>query len=1005
MAPVYHRPENALKRAEELCGVGQHSAALQLLLEIILAKRSRSTPINTLQPIILKFVDLCVDLRKSKAVKEGLHQFKNISQNITVSSIELVIKRFIDQADLKVTEAQAKADKISAHDIEDLEATETPESVIMSTVSGEDNKDRTDREVVTPWLRFLWEAYRTALDILRNNARLELLYQTVANRAFDFCLKYSRKTEFRRLCELLRQHLNTATKYSHQSYAINLNDPETLQRHLDTRFVQLNVADHLELWQEAFRSIEDIYNLLATSKKPPKTHMMANYYEKLAKIFAVGENYLFHAASWNKYYSNMRTNKNLTEEEHQQMASKVLISALAIPIITTSKARGFMENDEAKSKVLRLSHLLRVQRPPTREVLLREALNKNIISRVKPELRELYNILEVQFHPLSICNKIEPIMKSLAENPDLEKYVKPLHQVVFTRLLQQLSQVYTTIRIDTVAQLAAFTAPHAYDAHTIEKFIMAGCKKGELSIRVNHQTQTLTFESDAFAASKGTISTGPRLQSLPSEQMRLQLTRLANRLDTAVALIDPTIAQRRRDSKNATVLDALRSLKEEYKNNKTRRLLIEKKKEIKENEQIQKDLEDNTRRIKIQQEEQEAEARRLEEQARIREEKRKADLIEKQKAADRQIILSGLTQIVDEDIENLNNAELIEIRTKKANQEKQEHAIKLKTLSKKLDHQERALRLEEIPLLKNDYENQRKLDKGIHTVSARVKLETAKSKYEEAMIMKARMLHMQADAIALKTQLQLQRDQDGRAAIEEMQEKIEKAKRARVREIIESQIQARQKHIEEEEEQMRKEEEERLSQERKEEEERLKSEKKALEDAEYAERKKKLDEQLEKQRERERLAEQKIINSKSSSSPSVDNTWSKVTPNKDIPKETASSNKYVPRHLRNAESQPKPALSQNERTERAPESNRDRESSSWSKKEPTTQPSTSTSTPGKYVPPRLPTGSDPIKPAGKDCDVESNEGEPVSSFQSYTAEGDNLAKQSDYIKAIEAFSK
>jgi translation initiation factor 3 subunit A len=76
-----------------------------------------------------------------------------------------------------VTAAQAKADQITLDAIDDLEASETPESIMLSTVSGEQSKDRTDRAVVTPWLKFLWEAYRTVLDILRNNARLEILYQ------------------------------------------------------------------------------------------------------------------------------------------------------------------------------------------------------------------------------------------------------------------------------------------------------------------------------------------------------------------------------------------------------------------------------------------------------------------------------------------------------------------------------------------------------------------------------------------------------------------------------------------------------------------------------------------------------------------------------------------------------------------------------------------------------------------------------------------------------------
>jgi hypothetical protein len=50
------------------------------------------------------------------------------------------------------------------------------------------------------------------LDILRNNSRLEALYAMTATHAFQFCLTYKRTTEFRRLCDILRNHLANLNK-------------------------------------------------------------------------------------------------------------------------------------------------------------------------------------------------------------------------------------------------------------------------------------------------------------------------------------------------------------------------------------------------------------------------------------------------------------------------------------------------------------------------------------------------------------------------------------------------------------------------------------------------------------------------------------------------------------------------------------------------------------------------------------------------------------------------
>lgn len=70
-----------------------------------------------------------------------------------------------------------------------------------------------------------------------------------AHRAFQFCLQYKRTTEFRRLCEILRNHLTNLNKYRDQRDRPDLTQPESLQLYLETRFEQLKIATELELWQ------------------------------------------------------------------------------------------------------------------------------------------------------------------------------------------------------------------------------------------------------------------------------------------------------------------------------------------------------------------------------------------------------------------------------------------------------------------------------------------------------------------------------------------------------------------------------------------------------------------------------------------------------------------------------------------------------------------------------------------------------------------------------------
>ncbi|KAI8973832.1 hypothetical protein BDF20DRAFT_978420 [Mycotypha africana] len=866
MAPFYAvKSDNVLKRVEELQAVGENEAALQALHDVILSKRSRSNPITVMEPIMLKYVELCVELKKGKMVKEGLHQYRNIAQNTSVNSIEIIINKMLTLAEEKVAEAREKADKIAV-DVDDLEASETPESVMLSTVSGDQNKDRRDRLIITPWLKFLWEAYRTVLDIMRNNSRLESLYNAVTMKAFNFCLIYDRKTEFRRLCEILRNHFVNVAKYSHQPHAVNLNDPETLQAYLEARFAQLNAAVELELWQEAFKSVEDIHTLLTTSKRPPKPVMMANYYEKLTKIFMVSEDYLFHSAAWNRYATIERAiNKSMTDEEQSRMASIVLLSALAIPIITTTKTRpGYVEADEYRvQKLNRLSMLMGLTTQPTRTGLLKEALNKNILSRVRPEIRDLYNILEVQFHPLSICKKINPILSKISEDSDLAKYVRPLHQVILTRLLQQLSQVYTTVKLDFVLNLASFPAPFNYDAATIEKFIMNGCKRGELNIRIDHASQSLSFETDLFAPPKDTVAEGIQLQSSPADLMRTQLSRLGVSLHAVVQMIDPDVKANAQKEKQEAVQRALAGAEEEHKQALARKVTIERRKEVIESEIARKEKLAAQQKAAAAAKKAEAERKRQEEEMKRREEerlKRIQEEIQRDQAKRIAEEISNKTglELKPEEIEQSDVKTLLDIKVSRLQTEQKELSDRLKQISKRLDHSERAYRKEEIPLLEKDYEHQQKTDKAFYDAQRKARLTAAKSQHEEDMKLKERFGRILNDYKEFKAKIEQRHQKKMEALRKEAEEAIEKEKQERIAMWREKKAALEKQRAEEEAERKRLEEEER---ERAEAAERERQEKEALlakKREEEAERQKKLEEAARIQRERDEAIERKL---------------------------------------------------------------------------------------------------------------------------------------------------
>nr|XP_032636666.1 eukaryotic translation initiation factor 3 subunit A isoform X3 [Chelonoidis abingdonii] len=867
--PVYfQRPENALKRANEFLEVGKKQPALDVLYDVMKSKKHRTWQ-KIHEPIMLKYLELCVDLRKSHLAKEGLYQYKNICQQVNIKSLEDVVRAYLKLAEEK-TEAAKEESQQMVLDIEDLDNIQTPESVLLSAVSGEDTQDRTDRLLLTPWVKFLWESYRQCLDLLRNNSRVERLYHDIAQQAFKFCLQYTRKAEFRKLCDNLRMHLGQIQRHHNQSTAINLSNPESQSMHLETRLVQLDSAISMELWQEAFKAVEDIHGLFSLSKKPPKPQLMANYYHKVSTVFWKSGNALFHASTLHRlYHLSREMRKNLTQEEMQRMSTRVLLATLSIPITPerTDIARLLDMDGIIVEKQRRLATLLGLQAPPTRISLINDMVRFNVVQHVVPEVKDLYNWLEVDFHPLKLCDRVTKVLNwvrdQVEKEPELQLYVPHLQNNTILRLLQQVAQIYQTIDFSRLTTLVPFV-----DAFQLERAIVDAARHCDLQVRLDHTSRTLSFGSDLNYSTREDAPLGPQLQSMPSEQIRNQLTAMSSALAKALEVIKPpNIVQEKEEQHQLAVTAYLKNSRKEHQRILARRQTIEERKERLESLNIQREKEELEQREAELQKVRKAEEERLRQEAKEREKER---ILQEHEQIKKKTVRERLEQIKktelgakafkDIDIEDLEELDPDFIMAKQVEQlekEKKELQERLKNQEKKIDYFERAKRLEEIPLIKTAYEEQRIRDMDLWEQQEEERISTMQLEREKALEHKNRMSRMLEDKDLFVSRLKAARQSIYQEKLKQFEERLAEERHNRLEERKRQRKEERRisYYREKEEEEQRLREEKMLKE--LEEKERIEREKREQEQREYQERVRKLEEVERKKRQREQEIEER----------------------------------------------------------------------------------------------------------------------------------------------------
>ncbi|XP_065319516.1 eukaryotic translation initiation factor 3 subunit A-like isoform X2 [Gordionus sp. m RMFG-2023] len=708
--PVYmHKPDNVLKRAQD---VGKDDRALEALAALIKNKPHKiwqKTPEKILYDYFNKFLTLCVKLRKSDIAKEGLYHYRNICQQVNVSALESVFRNFLEYAEKRTFEAlEDSKDKI-IH-VDDLDVIQSPEELLLSAVSGEDSLDRNNRLLLTPWVKFLWEAYRQCLDLLRNNNLVQPLYHEIAKKTFEFCQKYSRRTEFKKISENLRNHISLLQKQNNPSIAIDLNNYETQQMHLNTRFIQLDIAIQMELWQETFKVVQDIYGLMQITKKQVKTPVRVCYYEKLALVFWKAENnHLFHACALHRLYSLFRDNKkNFSQEDSHKKCTITLLATLSIPIPPSKNdIDKFYDNNDKNRK---LAALLGLVTPPTRHSLIQDLIRFNIISNVPIELKNLFDWLEVDFHPLKLASRVSTCLDYIKEkHPELQQYIPFLKEVTLFKLLQQIAQVYKTIKFDRFCSIASFLLPQ-----DIERFIVNVAKNNDIQVRLDHEKRLLSFGTDyTISEREDDNSDCPQLQALPTERIRAQLIFLAQTLDNGLSLLPLVHLQKNTEAQQLILIKRFQETATEDFHKVGQRLDVidNRRKKL---EDIQKDMIKEAKQNKLKLEEKEVIAKREQENkekelSKMQERK----MMEHTNYPNKSLATNINKGINDRDATTIYNINEAGDLKKTQNKINQDLIAKLKTQYKKVDHLARAIRQEEVVKLKTytqDLMEQRKVN-------------------------------------------------------------------------------------------------------------------------------------------------------------------------------------------------------------------------------------------------------------------------------------------------------
>lgn len=304
-------------------------------------------------------IDICSDNLTTSYLKEDVGHFRNMVQHTNMESLKSVLKRLKDRAEeiIKATEEETEGEAtlrkllsggdtqadsaVSAFLSADTAELNPEELILLANCNFE--QVEAQQSLMNRVLYFI-DVCKIILDTLRMNAKMLDFYNLTAQRVFDFCSKYNYKVEYTRVSETLHSHFNQILKLAKHPellvqskipFPVRLDEDDSLQKVLDLRYHQLKIALGMRVWSDAFRTTENIYQLINRQRQQHAGRMkqiLADFFTNLAEIFWQSEFYLFHAYAIMNLHQIIKFNKTMTEGQRGTMTAQLVLSVLSIPL-------------------------------------------------------------------------------------------------------------------------------------------------------------------------------------------------------------------------------------------------------------------------------------------------------------------------------------------------------------------------------------------------------------------------------------------------------------------------------------------------------------------------------------------------------------------------------------------------------------------------------------------------------------------------------------------------